>query len=42
MTATAVQLGPEALGPHFGSTVHGVDLDAASDEQIVAVRAALV
>jgi alpha-ketoglutarate-dependent sulfate ester dioxygenase len=42
MTATAVQLDLEALGPHFGSIVHGVDLSAASDEQIVAVRAALV
>jgi alpha-ketoglutarate-dependent taurine dioxygenase len=37
-----VQLDLEALGPHFGSVVHGVDLDAATDEQLVAVRAALV
>ncbi|MFI7540324.1 TauD/TfdA dioxygenase family protein [Actinoplanes sp. NPDC049599] len=42
MTITAVQLELEALGPHFGSIVHGLDLGAASDEQIVAVRAALV
>ncbi len=32
----------EPLGPHFGSIVHGVDLATATDEQIVAVRAALV
>ena len=42
MTTTAVRLELEALGPHFGSIVHGVDLAAAGDEQIVAVRAALV
>ena len=42
MTATAVGLDLEALGPHFGSVVHGVDLGTATDEQLVAVRAALV
>ncbi|MEU8610023.1 TauD/TfdA family dioxygenase [Actinoplanes sp. NPDC048791] len=42
MTATAVGLDLEALGPHFGSVVHGVDLGAATGEQLVAVRAALV
>jgi taurine dioxygenase len=42
MTATLVALELEPLGPHFGSIVHGVDLAAASDEQVAAVRAALV
>jgi alpha-ketoglutarate-dependent sulfate ester dioxygenase len=42
MTATAVQLDLEPLGPHFGSIVHGLDLGTAGDEQLVAVRAALV
>jgi alpha-ketoglutarate-dependent taurine dioxygenase len=32
----------EPLGPHFGSIVHGIDLAAATDEQIAAVRAALI
>jgi alpha-ketoglutarate-dependent taurine dioxygenase len=32
----------EPLGPHFGSLVHGVDLASATDEQIAAVRAALI
>jgi taurine dioxygenase len=40
MTAEIKELEP--LGPHFGAVVHGVDLAAASDEQIVAIRAALV
>src|SRR6185369_6611313 len=42
MTATLVGLELEPLGPHFGSIVHGVDLAAASDGQVAAVRAALV
>jgi alpha-ketoglutarate-dependent sulfate ester dioxygenase len=41
MTLTDVQLQLEPLGPNFGSLVHGLDLAAASDEQVVAVRAAL-
>jgi alpha-ketoglutarate-dependent taurine dioxygenase len=40
MTSTIKELEP--LGPHFGSIVHGVDLATADDEQIVAIRAALV
>ncbi|AGZ43148.1 TauD/TfdA dioxygenase family protein [Actinoplanes friuliensis] len=42
MTATFVKLDLEALGPRFGSVVHGVDLATATDDEIVAVRAALV
>jgi alpha-ketoglutarate-dependent taurine dioxygenase len=42
VTATFVKLDLEALGPRFGSVVHGVDLATATDDEIVAVRAALV
>ncbi|WP_306205832.1 TauD/TfdA dioxygenase family protein [Actinoplanes sp. RD1] len=42
MTSTAVDLTLEPLGRHFGSIVHGLDLAAASDAEIAAVRAALV
>ncbi|MFI5934513.1 TauD/TfdA dioxygenase family protein [Actinoplanes sp. NPDC051494] len=42
MSTVATDLRLEALGPHFGAVVHGVDLATASDEEIVAVRAALV
>jgi taurine dioxygenase len=42
MTVTETRLDLEPLGPHFGSVVHGLDLAAAGDEQIAALRAALV
>jgi taurine dioxygenase len=42
MTSTLVKLELEPLGPHFGAIVHGLDLATAADEQIVALRAALV
>ncbi|MET8280572.1 TauD/TfdA family dioxygenase [Micromonospora sp. NPDC005174] len=42
MTTVLVQLDLEPLGPHFGALVHGLDLATASDEEIVALRAALV
>jgi alpha-ketoglutarate-dependent sulfate ester dioxygenase len=42
VTATLVELDLEPLGPHFGAIVHGLDLGAATDEQVAAVRAALV
>ncbi|AGL18204.1 TauD/TfdA family dioxygenase [Actinoplanes sp. N902-109] len=42
MTAALVDLRLEPLGPAFGSIVHGLDLATASDDEIVAVRAALV
>ncbi|MEU8239021.1 TauD/TfdA family dioxygenase [Actinoplanes missouriensis] len=47
MTTALVRLDPvhldlEPLGPHFGAVVHGLDLTTATDEQIVALRAALV
>jgi alpha-ketoglutarate-dependent taurine dioxygenase len=42
MTGTLVQLELEPLGPHFGAVVHGLDLAAATDEEIAALRAALV
>ncbi|GAA2579944.1 taurine dioxygenase [Winogradskya consettensis] len=42
MTAAITALQLEPLGPHFGSIVHGVDLATATDEQVAAVRAALV
>ena len=32
----------EALGPHFGAIVHGVDLARAADDEIAEIRAALV
>jgi alpha-ketoglutarate-dependent taurine dioxygenase len=32
----------EPLGPHFGSIGHGVDLAAATDEEIAEIRAALI
>ncbi|MCA2217607.1 TauD/TfdA dioxygenase family protein [Jidongwangia harbinensis] len=42
MTAALVRLELEPLGPHFGAVVHGLDLAAASDDDLVALRAALV
>lgn len=42
MTATLVQLELEPLGPHFGAVVHGLDLASATDEEVAALRAALV
>ncbi|GAB7051460.1 TauD/TfdA dioxygenase family protein [Catenuloplanes indicus] len=42
MTATTVELRLDPLGPRFGADVLGLDLATASDEEIVAVRAALV
>ncbi|MFY1616396.1 TauD/TfdA dioxygenase family protein [Micromonospora sp. WMMD736] len=42
MTAVLVQLDLEPLGPHFGALVRGMNLATASDEEIVALRAALV
>jgi alpha-ketoglutarate-dependent taurine dioxygenase len=42
MTATAVQLDLEPLGPHFGAVVHHLDLAHATDAEIAAVRATLV
>jgi len=44
MTAvlTQLQLELEPLGPNFGAVVHGLDLATATDEQVAAVRAALV
>ncbi|GAB7036408.1 MULTISPECIES: TauD/TfdA dioxygenase family protein [Catenuloplanes] len=42
MTATTVELRLEPLGPRFGADVHGLDLATATDEEITAVRAALV
>ncbi|MDR7275155.1 TauD/TfdA dioxygenase family protein [Catenuloplanes atrovinosus] len=42
MTATTVELRLDPLGPRFGADVLGLDLARASDEEIVAVRAALV
>jgi alpha-ketoglutarate-dependent taurine dioxygenase len=32
----------EPLGPHFGAIVHGVDLATAGDDEIAAIRSALV
>lgn len=42
MTTVLVQLDLEPLGPHFGALVHGMNLAAATDDEIVALRAALV
>ncbi|MEU7842695.1 TauD/TfdA family dioxygenase [Micromonospora sp. NPDC049114] len=42
MTTVLVQLDLEPLGPHFGALVHGMNLATASDDEIVALRAALV
>ncbi|MEU0546327.1 TauD/TfdA family dioxygenase [Micromonospora sp. NPDC005979] len=42
MTTVLVQLDLEPLGPHFGALVHGMDLATATDDEIVALRAALV
>jgi alpha-ketoglutarate-dependent taurine dioxygenase len=42
MTATTVDLDLERLGPHFGAVVHGLDLAAATDAEVAALRAALV
>ncbi|AXO37120.1 TauD/TfdA family dioxygenase [Micromonospora echinospora] len=42
MTSVLVQLDLEPLGPHFGALVHGMDLATATDDEIVALRAALV
>ncbi|WP_229403357.1 TauD/TfdA dioxygenase family protein [Micromonospora okii] len=42
MTALLVQLDLEPLGPHFGALVHGLKLATATDDEIVALRAALV
>jgi alpha-ketoglutarate-dependent taurine dioxygenase len=42
MTSVLVQLDLEPLGPHFGALVHGLNLATATDDEIVALRAALV
>jgi alpha-ketoglutarate-dependent taurine dioxygenase len=42
VTLAAVSLDLEPLGPHFGAVVHGLDLAAATGEQVAALRAALV
>ncbi|GGM16817.1 MULTISPECIES: TauD/TfdA dioxygenase family protein [Micromonospora] len=42
MTTVDTHLDLEPLGPHFGALVLGLDLAGASDEEIVALRAALV
>jgi len=42
MTTVLVQLDLEPLGPHFGALVHGLDLATATDDEIVALRTALV
>jgi hypothetical protein len=42
MTATLVHLDLEPLGPHFGAVVHHLDLAAATDGEIAAIRATLV
>ncbi|WP_433534407.1 TauD/TfdA dioxygenase family protein [Micromonospora sp. CA-249363] len=42
MTTVLVQLDLEPLGPHFGALVHGLNLATATDDEIVALRAALV
>jgi hypothetical protein len=42
MTHTAVRLTLDALGPQFGADVVGFDLDTATDDELLAVRAALV
>lgn len=42
MTRTAVELDLDALGPRFGADVTGLDLAVATDDELAAVRAALV
>jgi alpha-ketoglutarate-dependent taurine dioxygenase len=42
MTQTAVRLALDPLGPHFGAGVDGLDLDRVTDDELLAVRAALV
>jgi taurine dioxygenase len=42
MTATDVRLTLDLLGPHLGAEVSDLDLHAATDEEVAAVRAALV
>ncbi|MBB2910265.1 taurine dioxygenase [Streptosporangium becharense] len=43
MTAqTAVRLTLNPLGPHFGAQVEGLDLATATDDELAAVRAALI
>ncbi|GAA2888382.1 taurine dioxygenase [Streptosporangium fragile] len=43
MTAqTAVRLTLNPLGPHFGARIEGLDLATATDDELAAVRAALV
>jgi alpha-ketoglutarate-dependent taurine dioxygenase len=42
MTATLINLTLDPLGPHFGADVHGLDLATATDDELIAVRVALV
>ncbi|MET8094296.1 TauD/TfdA family dioxygenase [Micromonospora sp. NPDC005220] len=42
MTDTLVKLALKPLGPHFGAEVRDLDLDRATDDELAAVRAALV
>lgn len=42
MTASLTRLELEPLSPHFGAIVHGLDLRTASDDDVKALRAALV
>ncbi|MFG1836947.1 TauD/TfdA dioxygenase family protein [Micromonospora sp. NPDC049175] len=42
MTDTLVKLTLDPLGPHFGAEVRGLDLHGATDDELAAVRAALV
>jgi taurine dioxygenase len=41
-TPTATTLSLDPLGPHFGARVEGLDLATAHDDDLVAVRAALI
>lgn len=42
MTSALTRLSLEPLGPHIGAAVHDLDLHAAGDDDLAAVRAALV
>ncbi|MEU7750286.1 TauD/TfdA family dioxygenase [Micromonospora sp. NPDC049101] len=42
MTDTLLHLTLDPLGPHFGAEVRGLDLHRATDDELAAVRAALV
>ncbi|NED70349.1 taurine dioxygenase, partial [Streptomyces sp. SID10244] len=42
MVSSGVELDVDEFGPHFGAEIRGIDVAAASDDEVRAVRQALI